>query len=298
VRPSNLVIAGFSISFDCDNDIVAGYLDRELLPFNGGDGSDLRLKLTVEMNDGSVDTGNSGGHIEVSLPTGMDIILRQDGLDDRIHLDATVVSPGDAGAIDHDYLSAFLLNYVMSLVMQQLQAGGMAHLFLVHSCGVMHDGRAMLFAGASGSGKSTVGRLLHDSGEKLLGDDMVLVSRDSDGWMAHGSPMGGDFPRTSLVNDTVPLEAIFMLRQGRETAVEQVSVAEATAELIGLLVPSYPLTRTAPKKISDYDRETLEILVDDAFLLAMDVPCYKLDLSLADQRWEEIFGMATKGRRS
>lgn len=292
--PSNLVIAGYSVAIDCSDESIMSYLHRELKPFIGGDGTDMRLSLALDWADDTVCPESSNGHISVTLPTGLDICLEQDSADGDVRLRAVASRPpaGDEGS--RDYLNDFLINYIFSLVIQQLQADGKAHIFLVHSCGVIHEGRGYLFAGVSGKGKSTIARQLAAAGESLLGDDMVLVSHDIDGWQVHGSPMGGEISRATLVNDSVPLAAIYLIEQEALTTWRAVSPAAATAALIGLVVPSYPLTRVAPKQLADYSQETVEILLDEASLLAMSVPCFHLGLSLGEQPWDRIFDYSSK----
>lgn len=289
MRPSNLVIAGYSVAINCSDESITSYLERELKPFFGGNGNDMRLSLALDWADDVVCPEFTNGHISVTLPTGLELCLEQDSSAGDIKLNAVAGMRPDGDQDERRYLHDFLINYIFSLVIQQLQSDGRAHIFLIHSCGVIHDGRGYLFAGASGKGKSTVARQLAAGGKSLLGDDMILVSHDINGWQAHGSPMGGELPRATLVNDSVPLTAIFLIEQEGQTGWRAVSAAEATAALIGLVVPSYPLTKVAPQQLSDYNHETAEILFDEAALLAGDVPAYRLGLSLEDPPWERIF---------
>lgn len=254
----------------------------------------MRLSLTLGWADRGVCPEANGGQINVVLPNGVELCLEQESTAGAIQLNAIAGGRPGNGPDGDRYLFDFLINYVFSLVIQQLQADGLAHIFLIHSCGMAQDGRGFLFAGASGKGKSTIAGQLAAAGKKLLGDDMVLVSHDINGWHVHGSPMGGDIPRRALVNDSLPLEAICLIDQDSKTSWRRVGAAEATAALIGLVVPSYPLAKVAPKQISDYSRETTEVLFDEAVLLAGGVPCYRLALSLDDQPWERLFDDISK----
>lgn len=294
MRPSNFVIAGFSIAIECTDESIASYLKRELEPFLGGQGNHMKLSLALDRVDTMLCEEGSEGQINVTLPNGIEMCLEQESGAGEVDLRVAAVLPPGEETPAHVYCYDFLINYIFSLVVQELQAGGKAHIFLIHSCGAVCDGRGFLFAGSSGKGKSTTATALADGGFRLLGDDMVLVSRDNDGWKAHGSPMGGDLSRTELVNDTVPLEAILLIEQAERTGLREASPAVAAAALIGLVVPSYPLTRVAPKQLSDYSQETAEILLEEAALLAADVPCFHLGISLDDRPWQQIFHDVSK----
>lgn len=73
-----------------------------------------------------------------------------------------------AGARE-DYLKTYLLGY--GLAMLHLQRGEMA----IHCSALSKDGKAVLLAGESGSGKSTTTTALLSAGFTLMADDMALV---------------------------------------------------------------------------------------------------------------------------
>lgn len=59
---------------------------------------------------------------------------------------------------------------------------------LVHAFGVVKDGRSLLLVGAPGSGKTTAGVALLQSGWALLGNDVILLTEGSDGICAWPTP--------------------------------------------------------------------------------------------------------------
>jgi len=60
---------------------------------------------------------------------------------------------------------------------------------LVHAAGIVVAGRAFLLAGPPGSGKSTWARLAREAGERVVGDDTVLVDGAGGALELLGSPI-------------------------------------------------------------------------------------------------------------
>ena len=60
--------------------------------------------------------------------------------------------------------------------------------FLVHACAAVVKGKALVFAGHSGDGKTTLSRALQREGLELLSDERVAIIRQEDGFVVHGTP--------------------------------------------------------------------------------------------------------------
>ncbi|MGD0794568.1 MAG: hypothetical protein ABR958_03090 [Dehalococcoidales bacterium] len=113
--------------------------------------------------------------------------------------------------------------------------------FLVHSCGIIRHGRAMLFAGPSEAGKTTVGRLCGDCYGQVINDEIVLVSRlpgDDCRLSVEGVPMLGGLPRR--IKAGAPLACIFLLKQSKRTAVRELDRTEAFLRFMRqVITPAY-----------------------------------------------------------
>ena len=140
--------------------------------------------------------------------------------------------------------------------------------FLVHAASAVRNGRAFLFAGVSGAGKTTISRLAppdvvlltdeisyvrgsgfrsQESGVRSqktrTGTDSEFRNRaDSEppvpspqplapAFEAFGTPFAGELARLGE-NLRAPLAALYLLDQGPENRVEPVSDAEAARELL------------------------------------------------------------------
>jgi hypothetical protein len=66
----------------------------------------------------------------------------------------------------------------------------------LHATAVLTERGAVGFVGESGFGKSTLGALFVRDGLKLITDDMLVLTHEGDGWLAHAGP-----PRIKLYRE-------------------------------------------------------------------------------------------------
>ena len=84
--------------------------------------------------------------------------------------------------------------------------------FLLHAASAVRNGRAFVFAGASGAGKTTLARLAPADAD-LLSDEISYVRRETGGYYAYGTPFAGELARAGE-NLRAPLESVYLLAQG------------------------------------------------------------------------------------
>jgi hypothetical protein len=104
------------------------------------------------------------------------------------------------------------------------------HGFLLHAASAVRDGRAFLFAGVSGAGKTTISRMAPPD-VTLLTDEISYVRRDADRYRACGTPFAGDLARVGE-NCSAQVNTLFFLEQGPENRIESVSKVEAVRCLL------------------------------------------------------------------
>ncbi len=102
----------------------------------------------------------------------------------------------------------------------------------IHSSCIVADGRAVLFLGESGTGKSTHTRLWreHIEGATLLNDDSPIIRIDDNGqaW-AYGSPWSG---KTACYRaERFPLAACVRLSQAKENTIRRLTTIQAYAAI-------------------------------------------------------------------
>jgi hypothetical protein len=110
--------------------------------------------------------------------------------------------------------------------------------FLMHAASAIRNGKAFLFAGVSGAGKTTISRLA-PSDATLLTDEISYVrrdvgknARDQDiGYVAYGTPFTGELAKLGE-NVSAPISALYLLAKGPENRIDPVAPGEAVRELL------------------------------------------------------------------
>ena len=101
----------------------------------------------------------------------------------------------------------------------------------IHGCGLLDAaGRAYVFVGQSGAGKSTFARLWVDRPDvTLLSDERVVLRTDRGRITAHGTPWHGDAQLSSPRSGE--LAGLFFLNQGKSHSIAPVAESRAAARL-------------------------------------------------------------------
>jgi hypothetical protein len=146
--------------------------------------------------------------------------------------------------------------------------------FLVHAASAVKNGRAFLFAGVSGAGKTTISRLA-PSDVALLTDEISYVRPGRGGYEAFGTPFAGELARIGE-NLRAPLEAVYLLVQGPENKIEPVSEPEALQAFLRNVL------------FFAHDRELVERVFQIAFDFISRVPVYRLTFVPDAKVWELI----------
>ena len=100
----------------------------------------------------------------------------------------------------------------------------------MHSASIIRNGRALLFPGVSGAGKTTIARLAPPDAI-LLSDEISYVRRSTRGYRAFGTPFVGELGIAGA-SINAPLGAIYFLRQARENQVRPIPPVLAARKLL------------------------------------------------------------------
>lgn len=118
-----------------------------------------------------------------------------------------------------------VLRIVHTLVLAQERAG-----FLLHAASAIRNGKAFLFAGVSGAGKTTISRLAPPDAT-LLTDEISYVRRQDSGYVAFGTPFTGELAKLGE-NVSAPIARLYLLAKGPENRIDAVASGEAARELL------------------------------------------------------------------
>jgi hypothetical protein len=102
--------------------------------------------------------------------------------------------------------------------------------FLLHSASAIRNGKAFLFAGVSGAGKTTISRLAPPDAT-LLTDEISYVRKCGNDYVAFGTPFTGELAKLGE-NCSAPVAALYLLAQGPQNRIEPVAPANAARELL------------------------------------------------------------------
>jgi hypothetical protein len=169
--------------------------------------------------------------------------------------------------VRHEYALDSLLRILLTMVLLP-QRG-----FLLHGATVVRDGRAYIFFGRSGAGKSTVASLSPEG--SVLTDEISLVRYSNGCWQAHGTPFWGEF-RAAGINRLFPIAGLYLLKQAKDDRAEPLSLKQGLRALLPCV-----LFFTAEKRAHETLLHTLMGLIEE-------IPCHRLHFRRNAEFWKVI----------
>ncbi len=93
---------------------------------------------------------------------------------------------------------------------------------MIHGSGAVCNGRGWVFAGKSGSGKTTMAGIFDRNGDRVVHDDRLILMKKGNRWVMHSTPVyRDDEPRSSEVDH------LWVIGHGRSNISTPLSGAEA-----------------------------------------------------------------------
>lgn len=153
----------------------------------------------------------------------------------------------------------------------------------VHSSAIVCNGRAVLFLGESGTGKSTHTRLWRENiaGAVLLNDDSPFIGFVDGRATTFGAPWSGKTP--CYKQEHYPIAAIVRLSQAPHNAIRPLRSVHAIGALLPSLTPAF-----------GYDDELQDRMLATLSKIISQVPVYHLeclpDAAAARLSYDTVFG--------
>jgi hypothetical protein len=237
----------------------------------------IPLSLYIPQEELQRRAANRYREFGASSPHSLPILLRHS----RLHrkgrarfsyiLDDASLMLGSSGAdfhgVRHEYALDSLLRILLTVVLLPRRG------FLLHAASIVRDGRAFVFVGRSGAGKSTVASL--SPAGSVLTDEISLLRFSGGCWQAYGTPFWGEF-RAAGQNRHFPIAGIYSLAQAAEDRLEPLSAKE----ILRALLPCV-LFFTAEKRAH-------EALLAMLLGLIGQIPCHRLHFRRSADFWRLI----------
>lgn len=139
------------------------------------------------------------------------------------------------------------------------------HGLLLHASAVVVDGKAYLFSGHSGDGKSTHTRLWQEifgDNAQVINDDKPALRRIDGRWIAYGTPWCGKDGIN--INRKAPLAGICFLKKATKNEIRRLNKREAMERILAQTIRRYPSV------------EKMDKLFDLMGKLLDEIPVYEL----------------------
>jgi hypothetical protein len=287
MHPKNscLVIqmAGVNCAFQCDHIKI---LER-LRKIYSGFLTEQAADITIELKAANLkNTNRAAGDFEIGRGSSGRLHAHRRGgatgcIDRRILMSIDLqLNPADPDLRFKELNDLLMLAYYTAC---QKKHQGKMPVMLVHACGILRQGQAVVFTGPSGAGKTTIARLCGERNGEIMNDEMLLISRlDGDGYgmTVRGAPMiGGFLPRFSI---KAPLGRIFLLKQADKTEVHSLGRAEAYLRFLRQVI--------LPRGIGQVDLQpAISLMADFAYEATSFAPISELAFTLdRESLWQAV----------
>jgi len=254
-------IGGLPIRLRCDDPAFLRLIEERYAGYVNSS-SNASFEFEIELAPPGTESGEED--VQVSWDSGRWLMARGDFRAEW--------NPSTARGRIQQTINPYSLDSVLRIVHTLLLAreGG----FLLHASSAIRNGRAFLFSGVSGAGKTTIARLAPPDAA-LLTDEISYVTRRDGRYAAVGTPFFGELARVGE-NLQAPIEALYLLAKGPENKIEPVVGADAVR---GLLENILFFAR---------DPEFVKMVFDSAFDFAAHVPVRRLTFVPDSSVWELI----------
>ena len=142
--------------------------------------------------------------------------------------------------------------------------------FILHSSGLVHADKALLFFGMSGSGKSTIAQVSQP--DSILSDEAVIIQKKEGRWLAYGTPFSGTLEYAGD-NVVVDLTALIKISKAPHYKLCKLPRGRALHELLKAVIILDDSTKHKNQNLCN------------AINVVEDVPVYELEFMPESAVW-------------
>ena len=260
-------IAGLKLLLESNNPVVLNDLFNRYKAFDCNEESQLSIRIIVK----DWDIKKSKLRLEPVFHDGR-LYFPFPDYEGEIDLGrgvAEIAVPRSSAVEDADYF----IRVTTSLLV--FRAGGI----LLHGAGIIRNGKACIFLGHSGSGKTTVARL--SPNDQVLNDDLVVIMPHQFqegcnlGWTVYGTPFWNPDQVTPSQGEA-QLYGMYLLEKDRRVYLDRLERGYAVAEIVS----NVPVITLEP--------EANLRLLERVSLLVEVIPVYQLHFLPDGSFWQTI----------
>jgi hypothetical protein len=176
-----------------------------------------------------------------------------------------------------EFLEAFENCFRVLSAYRLLEVGGV----VLHSSCVVDSGRAWVFFGHSGAGKTTIARRALTSGRTVLSDDINALRATDSGTQVEKMPFAGELGHTNERAGPFAVASLSRIEQSTHDRWRPLSAGTAVASALSCI----PFVNGDPYR--------LPILMDNLETLVRTTPTGALEFSLNGDLWSALEAAAT-----
>lgn len=215
----NVTVGEIPIRIHSGSELFAGMLHERYRGFTGHHSAHPPVDLDIELVD----------HTEMDPDHDLEV-SRQGEVWRMVRGDFTATwDPRTRRGTVRQNPNPYSIDSVMRIIhsLEAVEAGG----FLLHAASAIRAGRAYVFSGRSGAGKTTISRLA-PADVSLLSDEISYVRPDREGvWRAWGTPFFGELARPGE-DSSAPLEMACFLAKGVTNRLDRLAGPQTAARLL------------------------------------------------------------------
>lgn len=260
-------IAGLNISLNVPYEIELMYRFKEFYIGNNEEKSDICYNFIESENRKQFKTNPIHSGVEFDVFFEDNIFYRQFKYLNSKKPNSCLVDKGDSNytCYLYDKYTNETIQYSNVFDSLAIESTFIKHdVFILHSSFINYKGRAILFSGNSGVGKSTQANLweMYKNADQINGD-RAFIRKKNDTWYAYGSPFAGS--SKIYKNECYPIKAIVMLVQAKVNKITRLTKSQALKSVIKQVT------------INTWNGDFYNRVIDLVDNLTDDIPIYLLE---------------------